>query len=114
MAQDISNELVNIAKSVDAKFSLNSSHLTLQEVFSEVGMLPAIARRADQLSALCLGYGIGITIEDLESARLGIKVSFDDVTPNILRYLCIFDVLNELMRVKDPAGVTPLDELLYD
>ena len=114
MSQDVQKSLIHIAKSVGARFSLNSNHLTLEEVFSTTGMLPAIARRADQLSALCLGYGIGITIEDLESARLGIQVTFDDVTPNILRFLCIFDVLNELMRVKDPGGVTPLDELLYD
>lgn len=114
MAQDLTNELINIAKTLNAKFSLNGVQITLEEVFSSTGMLPAIARRADQLSSLCLGYGIGVTIEDAEDTKLGMKVAFDDVTPNILRYLCILDVVNELVRHKDPSGTSPLDELMYD
>jgi intracellular multiplication protein IcmS len=114
MDQELNKQLINIANHIGAKFSLNSSQMPLEEVFSETGMLPAIARRADQLSSLCLGYGIGIKVEDLEASKLGMKVTFDDVTPNILRYLCILDVITELLRNKDPSGVAALDELMYD
>ena len=114
MSEILTKQLMAVAKSIGAKFSLNSSPMAYEEVFSATGMLPAIARRADQLSSLCLGYGIGVSIEDAESTKLGMKVVFDDVTPNILRFLCVLDVLTELMRHKDPSGVTPLDELMYD
>ena len=97
-----------------ARFSLNGSQMQVEEVFKEDGMLPAIAKRADQLSSLCLGYGIGVKFEDLKESKLGMKVIFDDITPNVLRYLTILDVVNELMRNKDHAGLTPLDELMYD
>jgi intracellular multiplication protein IcmS len=73
-----------------------------------------LARRADQLCSLCLGYGIGATFEESEGTRLGQKVIFDDVTPEILRYLCILDVLLEIINSSTTDGVTVLDELMYD
>ena len=51
----------------------------------------------------------------MEKSTLGVRVVFDDVTPNVLRYFCITDVLCELIRTNTASGgVTPLDELLYD
>ncbi len=107
-------KLINIVKIMNAKFSINEQPISYMDVFSETGLLPGIARRADQLSSLAMGYGIGVTFDETEGARLGVKAKFDDVTPNSLRYLCLIDVINELMNKNTVAGVTKLDELLYD
>jgi intracellular multiplication protein IcmS len=55
-----------------------------------------------------------LSFEDAEGALLGVKVIFDDITPNALRLLCLIDVLNELMRGSAPGAVTALDQLMYD
>ncbi len=107
-------KLIAIVKVMNAKFSLNEQPISYLDVFSETGLLPGIARRADQLSSLAMGYGIGVTFDETEGARLGVKAKFDDVTPNSLRYLCIIDTINELIQKNTVAGVTKLDELLYD
>src|SRR6266404_3501822 len=95
---DMSVLVVKVAKAMGARVSLNSRPMTLDEVFSPTGLLPAVARRADQLCSLCLGYGIGVTFEETEGATLGVKVIFDEITPNVLRLLCLTDVLNELTK----------------
>jgi intracellular multiplication protein IcmS len=103
-----------IAKSFGANFTFNDRAISVEEALSETGLLPSIARRADQLCSLCLGYGIGISFEEAEKSTLGVKVVFDDVTPNTLRYLCIADVLNEMINASPNKPLTPLDELMYD
>lgn len=110
----IIKKLCLIAKSLHANFILNNKPITHEEVFSATGLLPAIAKRADQLASLCLGYGIGVTFEDVAESKLGIKAKFDEVTPNTLRYLCITDVICELMQAAPSQDSTPLDELMYD
>jgi intracellular multiplication protein IcmS len=107
-------KLCNIAKALNGNFTLNSRPITYDEVFNDVGLLPAISRRADQLCSLCLGYGIGVTFDEAEKALLGVRVVFDDVTPDTLRFLCITDVLNELIKAGPSKESTPLDELMYD
>jgi intracellular multiplication protein IcmS len=111
---DIRKSMVAIAASMNAKFYLNDRFVSFEEVFSDTGLLPAIARRADQLCSLCLGYGLGVTFDEAENALLGIRVVFDEVTPNSLRLLCMTDVLNELMQGGPSKDYTPLDELMYD
>lgn len=111
---DLKKQLMLVSKALKANFTLNGKSITPQEVFSEMGLLPAMARRADQLCSLCLGYGIGISFEDSESTTLGVKVSFDDITPNVLRLLMLTDVICELVQTAPSLDVTPLDELLYD
>jgi intracellular multiplication protein IcmS len=111
---NIPTSLGLIAASMNAKFYLNDRFLSFDEVFSETGLLPAITRRADQLSSLCLGYGLGATFEEAENALLGTRVVFDEVTPNSLRLLCMTDVLSELMQGGPSKDYTPLDELMYD
>jgi intracellular multiplication protein IcmS len=110
----ISEKLVQVVAVLGARYTLNSRPISLVEIFSETGLLPAIARRADQLSSLCLGYGIGVTFEETEGARLKTKAKFDTNTPEILRYLCVMDVMNELVRAASSRDAVPLDELLYD
>lgn len=111
---DISEQLAKIARAMNARFSLNGRPMTVDEVLAPTSLLPAIARRADQLSSLCLGYGIGVTFEEAEGSTLGVKVVFDDITPNVLRLLCMTDVLNELMQAAPYGDMTPLDQLMYD
>ena len=114
MALEIVKKLNVIAKAMNATFTLNDRVLTYTEVFAETGLMPAIARRADQLCSLCLGYGIGVSFEEVEKSLLGTKVIFDEVTPSVLRLLCIVDVLNELIKAGPSPTSTPLDELMYD
>ena len=111
---DISSALMRIATQMNAKFYLNDRFVSFEEVFSKEGLLPAMAKRADQLCSLCLGYGIGARFEEKEGALLGTTVIFDEVTPNALRLLCITDVLNELVQGGPSKDYTPLDELMYD
>jgi len=114
MQAEIQKNMGMIAATMDAKFYLNDRFIAYDEVFSETGLLPAIARRADQLCSLCLGYGIGLSFEEADKSLLGVKVMFDEVTPNVLRYMCMTDVVSELIKASPEAGKTPLDELMYD
>ncbi|KTC68125.1 protein IcmS [Legionella birminghamensis] len=114
MEVDIRKSMALIAASMNAKFYLNDRFVSFDEVFSDTGLLPAIARRADQLCSLCLGYGLGATFDEAEGSLLGIRVVFDEVTPNSLRLLCMTDVINELIQGGPSRDYTPLDELMYD
>ena len=111
---DISKQLGAIVKSLNVNFTLNQRPISPEEIFQETGLLVALARRADQLSTLCLRYGIGVTFVETENTLLGVKVIFDDVTPNTLRYLCILDVLQEIINVSPDRSNVSLDELMYD
>lgn len=113
-AANMTEMMIKAARALQGNYSLNGRPMTMDEVFSLSGLLPGIARRADQLSSLCLGYGIGVTFEDEEGTPLGIRVVFDEITPNGVRLLCMIDVLNELMRGSRPGEMTALDQLLYD
>ncbi len=114
MSLDITKCMVLIASKLSAKFMLNNHPIKYEDVFSPTGLLPAMVRRADQLSSLCLGYGLGASFEDAEGALLGTRVLFDEVTPNALRLLCLTDVVNELIQGAPSTDNTPLDELMYD
>lgn len=110
----LSKQLCNVSKSMNFKFFLNDKPISAEEVFSVTGMLPAVARRADRLCALCLGYGIGVSFDQDERSILGIKVNFDDITPDMLRHVFILDVMVELAKMSPDPDQVPLDELLYD
>lgn len=121
MDTSISKAMAFVASSLNAKFYLNDRFVSYDEVFSETGLLPALAKRADQLCSLCLGYGLGASYEDAEADTesgaaplLGIRVVFDEVTPNALRLLCLTDVMNELIQGGASSDYTSLDELMYD
>ena len=111
---DMSVQFGKIARAMGARFSLNGRPMTIEEVFAPTGLLPAISRRADQLCSLCLGYGIGITFEEAEGSQLGVKVIFDEITPHVLRMLCVTDVLYELIQSTPRGEMSPLDQLMYD
>ena len=65
---DIRKSMSLIAASMNAKFYLNDRFVSFDEVFLDTGLLPAIARRADQLCSLCLGYGLGVSFDEAENA----------------------------------------------
>lgn len=111
---EITKAMVQIAKAMKVDFSLNSRIIPPQEAFSDVGLLPAMVRRADQLASLCLGYGLGATYEEASESLIGVRVAFDDLTPTILRLVCITDVVYELMKASPSLKTVRLDELLYD
>ena len=111
---DYSKTLAAIARQMGASFSLNGRPMTMEEVFAPTGLLPGIARRADQLCSLCLGYGIGAKFEETEGSALGVSVVFDEMTPDTLRLLCMVDVLHELTLPTPRGGITEMDQLLYD
>lgn len=115
ITEDMTRKICAISKQLGAHFTLHGRPMTNQEVFVDTGLMPAIARRADQLCSLCLGYGLGLTFhEEKEGTILGLKLEFDAITPESLRLLCITDVVCELIHSAPSKDMTPLDELLYD
>ena len=86
---NLEKKLTALAKRMNVNFTLKGSVASHKEIFSETGLLPGLTKRADQLSQLCLGYGLGATYEDVEGSLLGVKVNFDEFTPEVLRLLCI-------------------------
>jgi intracellular multiplication protein IcmS len=111
---DLSEKLKNIAKKMGYHYSLKGRPLSYTEVFSDKGLLPGLSKRADQLASLCMGYGLGASYEDVEATLLGVQVTFDDFTPEVLRIFCITDVLYELVKTSPDPSLVPLDELMYD
>jgi intracellular multiplication protein IcmS len=86
----------------------------MKKCSSPTGLLPALAKRADQLCSLCLGYGLGIMFDDSDKSMLGNEVKFDDATPIVLRLMCLTDVLHELIKASSNQALVALDELMYD
>lgn len=111
---NLEKKLTAIAKRMGVSFSLKGSIITYKDIFSDTGLLPGLTKRADQLAQLCLGYGLGATYEDAEGALMGVKVNFDEFTPEVLRLLCILDVLYELVKTSPTQGEVSMDELMYD
>ena len=114
MTLDVTESMIKLAREMNVRFTLNGRPLTIEEVFAPTGLLPGIAKRADQLSSLCMGYGIGATFEETEGATLGVKVIFDDITPHVLRLFFLLDMLHELTRFAPRGEPAPLDQLMYD
>jgi intracellular multiplication protein IcmS len=110
----INRQMAAISKALGVSYTLNGSPISYEDVFSNTGLLPGIARRADQLCSLCLGYGIGITFDEAQKTVLGVRVTFDEVTPNVLRYFCMTDVLSEIINNAANPKAVALDELMYD
>lgn len=114
MSQEFVKHVIGIAKLLRCNFTLRDQPIDMEKVFSETGLLPSIMRRADQLSSFCLGYGLGVSFEDVQGTTLGVKVKFDEATPNSLRLLCVTDILIELIQAAPSRDITPLDDLMYD
>ncbi|MDA9832843.1 type IV secretion protein IcmS [Gammaproteobacteria bacterium] len=103
----------SIGRKKDWRFQLRGKALTVEEVFSFNGLLPAMAKRADQLSLLCLGYGIGVSFEDSDASILGYQLQLNEGGSDIVRLACIYDVVNEMAK-SSSTGKIVADELLYE
>ena len=114
MKHDISQMLVKISKEMNAKFYLLDKPVSAEEVFASTGLLPAFARRADQLCSLCMGYGLGLSFRDTEQGMLGVEVIFDEATPHALRLIFITDIIADFINSSPSTDFSPLDELLKD
>ncbi len=114
IVEELQNKLAAIVKYMQVTFTLKGSVITTSELFSETGLLPGLAKRADQLASLCFGYGLGATYTDVDKSLLGTSVQFDTFTPDMLRLFCIVDVLHEIVRNSSEKKVVSLDELMYD
>ncbi len=111
---EISEQVIALAKVLKCNFTLRDNPVSMNDIFKDTGLLPAIMRRADQLCSFCLGYGIGVKFEEAQGAMLGVRVTLDEATPTSLRLICIADVLIELMQNSPSREQTPLDDLMYD
>lgn len=112
--EELIEKLGVISKKMGVTFTLKGSPIVASEIFSATGLLPGLAKRADQLSSLCFGYSLGATYEDAEKSLLGNTVTYDTFTPDILRVFCIVDVMLEIVRNSSDKKVVSLDELMYD
>ena len=106
--------LMKVMEAEKVEFVMKDRSLSYQEVFSDRGLLPAMARRADNLCSLALGYGIGAEFKKEKASTTGSAVSFDDSVPQALTILMIYDVIKDLMAANTKGKKTILDELLYD
>ena len=110
----ITDYLVNISSVLGCRFQLFGKNLTADKVFATDGLLPTFVKRADNLSNFILKKSLGAHYQKYPAGLSGIKVSFDDSTPNTYRILCLTDVLIELFQTQSTGNVIKLDELLYD
>jgi intracellular multiplication protein IcmS len=111
---NIGLQVAAIAKGIGCKYVLKGKPVNPEDVFLSNGLLPAIMRRADQLSSFCLGYGLGVDFSRADNAMLGVAVNFDDKGANALRLLCAADVLIEIVQNSADPNTVALDELLLD
>jgi intracellular multiplication protein IcmS len=111
---NLTNILCDLAKAENAKFTFCGKLIDYEDAFADIGLLPSLAQRADRMCLLCFGYGIGVTLVEAETSLLGVQVQFDDVTPDALRLLYIYDVILEIIKAAPASDKVSLDELMYD
>ena len=109
----IEDQCIAIAKQFKATFLLKGNPITNEEIFSPNGLLPVIAKRADQLAFLCFNHGIDISINEQQRSKLGKTVIFEATSYHLIRLLCLTDVLCEIAKSKQNGKIN-LDELLID
>jgi intracellular multiplication protein IcmS len=110
----IESKLALIADDLKINFTLNGKVIPKEDVFTELGLFPAIMRRADQLSSFCLTYGLGIDFDSDSEARLGVICRFSDAVPDSFRILCATEIFYELIEAATDKENIPLDDLMYD
>lgn len=113
---NLTNFLAAFFKQQGFKFKLYDSYLSDEELFSDDGVMVAVVKQADRLCDICFGYGLGVNFEEDSEAILGLRQSFDDGTPDILRLIFIYEAILELVSTKPSEdGLTEviLDDVLY-
>lgn len=111
---DVASQVGAIAKELGCTYTLKGQVVDPMMVFTANGLLPAIMRRADQLSSFCLGYGLGVDFNRSDNSTLGVTVNFDDKGSSALRLLCAADVLMEIVQNSPNPQQVALDELVLE
>ena len=57
--EEVSKRALLFAQTNGLQFTFKGKILSLEEVFSPVGILPGMIKRANKLSSLCIGTSIG-------------------------------------------------------
>lgn len=115
MAIPMTKHCIALAKTLEAQYTLRDRDLTHEEIFAEYGLLPALAKRAEQVSTLVMGYGLGASYEENPKSTLGTVVNFDDLTPDAIRMIYFAYVMKNIQaQATQASGKTVLDELLLD
>lgn len=105
---------ITYSRQKSLKFTLRARDVTAEEVFSPLGLLPALAKRAEQNAKMCLGHALALELPSQEKTTLGYTLKLNEEGPNFDLLLFMFDAFEELLRNnKDPKKVA-LDELLYE
>ena len=111
----IAKQCLAYVEQYSLEFSFKGETITPEAIFSESGLLAAIAKRADANASVCLGYGIGAHYSIDDESLLGVKVDFDTTTPASIRLAFVIDILHELAHsAANVDGIIALDELLYE
>ena len=106
-------QIHTIAKALNASFTFNERPISVEEALRNWFVTGNFSSSRSALFTVPRLWHWHF-VEEAEKSILGVKVVFDDVTPNVLRYLCIADVISELINASPNKPNTPLDELMYD
>lgn len=110
----LTNILITHSRTQGWGYTLRGNPVTPEEIFSSTGLLPAMAKRADQIATLCFGYGIGVDLPKQEKTTLGYTVTLRPAATPFILVLCIFDVLEEIAKQAIKKDKIAMDELLYE
>ena len=110
----LTNILVTHSRTQNWGFTLRGNPVTPEEIFSALGLLPAMAKRADQIATLCFGYGIGVDLPKQDKTTLGYTVTLRPTASPFILVLCVFDVLEEIAKHAVKKNQIAMDELLYE
>ena len=115
----IVNTCIKLANNSGKAFSLKSnsgaqsSMITAEAAFAANGVLPAIAKRAEQICSMALGTELGATYKKCTKSPISREVSFNSGPLNSARIMIIADILLETIRFGG-SEVISLDEFLYE
>lgn len=110
--EDVLKICNKISKKRNVTYVLKSKEIESEKVFSIIGLLPSIMKRADQLSLLLFGQKTGVQFKDNDKAMLGVEVDIAQCT-ELTSLLCVADVVSELINRGQDKRIS-VDELLYD
>ena len=67
MSVDLTKLCKALAVRSGVSYTYRGRDLQDEEVFSPFGLLPAILKRVESLSLMCLGQGLGVSFKDVEN-----------------------------------------------
>jgi hypothetical protein len=113
MKQTVESILMKVMSDMNVVFQLKGSALSYDDIFRKNGFLPAILRRAEQLSLLALGLNLGVSFEEDPQGIMSVRALIDGATPDAIRVFFCLDVLMTL-HAMSLNNIIDVEELLYD